>query len=454
MLLALDVGTSSIKFGLFDRTNAQAHWLHREPLSGEGWVTEQWVRSIHRSVDQMPFVDRIEALVMSGNGPTIVPVASDGTAVTDALLWLDDREQVRAGSSSFFLPKIRWLFDHDRESYEAASLFLTCPEYLTVLAGAEPHSTSPSNAFDAVVWDRPGTAVYELDDEKLPPLVRPGDQVGITSGRAREVFGLPVGIPIFAGGPDFLASLLGTGVVDPGLTCDRAGTSEGINYCSAERRDGSGVRTLPHAVPGLWNIAGVLSSTGRMFEWFRRISRQTAVGYDRMLREIEQTGFHEEPYFFPSTHQGAAWEFSGGMFAHLKSSHEIADMGRGVIHSIGYAVRQSIESLRRAGCEVSEMRACGGQAKNAVWLQMKADITGVPIETPEVVDAELIGNLCCAAAGLGDADTPWAAAREFVRMTRRYEPRPELYERHTGAYVRYLEMHERVSSALRSSKPG
>ena len=448
MLLVLDVGTSSIKIGLFERVTAKPVWLHREPLDGDGWVTEQWVRAICESVDQMPDPGRVEALVMSGNGPTIVPVGSDGTPLRDALMWLDDREQRVAGSPSFFLPKIRWLADQRPETYEAAEQIMTCPEYLACLAGAEPHSTSPSEAFDPVVWDAAGIGDYQLDHAKLPPLVRPGAPIGKTTSRATQVFGIPAGVPMFAGGPDFLLSLLGTGVVDPGLTCDRAGTSEGINYCSERELSGAGVRTLPHVVPGLWNIAGVLSSTGRMFEWFRRISRQTAVGYERMLKEIESTGFHEEPYFFPSTHLGAAWEFSGGMFACLRSSHGTADMGRGVVHAIGYAVRQSIEAMRDAGCDVSVMRACGGQAKNPVWLQMKADITGVSIETPDVLDAELVGNVCCALAGLGDSSTPWAAARDAVRMTRRYEPRAELHERHSEAYRSYLELHSRVSAAV------
>jgi xylulokinase len=249
-------------------------------------------------------------------------------------------------------------------------------------------------------------------------------------------------------------SLLGTATVQPGRTCDRAGTSEGINHCRATATDSEEVRCLPHVVPGLWNVAGVLSSTGRIFEWFRRISRQGAVGYERMLAEIEAVGFDEEPYFFPSMHRGAAWEFSRGMFVGLRSDHATAQMGRGVVHSIGYAVRQSIESLRRAGCDVTELTACGGQAKNPVWNQLKADITGVPVTCPEVIDAELVGNACCARAGLGDFASPRDAAEGLVRFTRTFVPSSARHQTFTSGYETYLKTYERFLAALHASEPG
>jgi xylulokinase len=269
--------------------------------------------------------------------------------------------------------------------------------------------------------------------------------------RGAELFGIPAGVPVVSGGPDFLMSLLGTATTAPGRTCDRAGTSEGINHCTDKSVASPLVRCLPHIVPGLYNVAGVLSSTGRIFEWFRRISRQRSVGYERMLSDIVAAGFDHEPYFFPSVHEGAAWEFSKGLFVGLRSDHGTAQMGRGVVYSIGYAVRQSITSLHDAGCDVSELRACGGQAKNAVWNQMKADITGLPISVPAVVDAELLGCYCCARVGLGDYDDIVAASDRHVRLEHRYEPDPARSGEFTEGYERYLGTYQRYVTAIRNA---
>ena len=456
LILVLDIGTSSVKAGLLSRGDASPAWLHREPIptsdepSGP-WVSERWVQAVQATIDQLPPRSAPQAIALSGNGPTVIPVGADGAPIGETLLWYDRREERITGQPSFFLPKVRWLATHERRLYDQTRWFMTCPEYISFLLGADPHTTSPDERFDPYVWNGEGIDAYDLDAARLPPVARPGTAVGRTGPRARELFGLPVGLPVFAGGPDFLMSLLGTAAVVPGTTCDRAGTSEGINHCASDPVTTPDVRCLPHVVPGLWNIAGVLSSTGRIFEWFRSISRQQSVGYERMLAEIDESGMDEEPLFFPSMHRGAAWEFSRGMFVGLRADHSTADMGRAVVHSIGYAVRQSIEWLGRAGCTIRELRACGGQAKNSVWNRMKADITGVPVRCPLVLDAELVGDLCCAIVGLGDDPDLSRASGRLVRFAEPFEPDPRRHERFSANYGRYIDVYGRYLDALHSS---
>lgn len=453
-LLAFDIGTSSVKAGLFDRGSAGPIWQHREPLPSEehelaSWESERWVTAVQACIDQLPQEHSIAAVALSGNGPTVIPVGREGSPIAEAMLWLDRRELRVGGQKSFFLPKIAWVQENEPQLYDRTWQFMTCPEYIGYLMTGEPHTTSGSDEFSPYVWDDPGVRAYGIDPEKLPPVLLPGARIGSLCRRGEELFKLRSGIPVFAGGPDFLMSLLGTAAVEVGRTCDRAGTSEGINHCAGFTTDNPTVRCLPHVVPGLYNVAGVLSSTGRIFEWFRRISRQRSVGYERMLSEIVATGFDHEPYFFPSVHEGAAWEFSKGMFVGLRSDHATAEMGRGVVFSIGYAVRQSIESLTQVGCDVTELRACGGQARNPVWNQMKADITGIPVTRPEVIDAELLGCACCALAGLGDFSAPWDAAESVVRFADRYEPDIDRSRIMTAGYERYLEAYQRYSAAVR-----
>jgi xylulokinase len=456
-VLTFDVGTSSVKSGLFDRESAQLLWEHREPLPAEArelasWESERWVRAVQASIDRLPGQHELAAVSLSGNGPTVVPVGRDGASLDQSMLWLDRRESRRAGQLSFFLPKIAWVRENRPELYEQVWQFMTCPEFIGYLMTSVPHTTTASEEFAPYIWDDPGVTGYDLDPEKLPPLVRPGDVVGRIDRRGADLFTLPEGTPVVAGGPDFLMSLLGTATTRPGRTCDRAGTSEGINYCSPAPCLSTSVRCLPHVVPGLYNVAGVLSSTGRIFEWFRRISRQQSVGYERMLSDIARAGFDDEPYFFPSVHEGAAWEFSRGMFVGLRSDHATAEMGRGVVHSIGYAVRQSIESLSEAGCKVAELRACGGQAKNTVWNQMKADITGLPVVCPAVIDAELLGCYCCARVGLGDEETVRDASDRFVKLTRRFEPDAQQSARFAEGYERYISAYRRYTAAIREAE--
>jgi xylulokinase len=100
---------------------------------------------------------------------------------------------------------------------------------------------------------------------------------------------------------------------------------------------------------------------------------------------------------------------------------------------------------------VVELRACGGQAKNPIWNQLKADVTGIPVSRPEVIDAELLGCVCCALVGLGDFSTPWDASLRLVRMVDRFEPDPERSRQLTDGYERYLRAYQRYSTAIREA---
>ncbi|WP_319560817.1 FGGY-family carbohydrate kinase [Marispirochaeta sp.] len=235
-----------------------------------------------------------------------------------------------------------------------------------------------------------------------------------------------------------MMAIIGSGAVRPGLSCDRAGTSEGINYCSEKSINSPSLRTLPHAVPGLYTVAGILSSTGRVFEWFRRITNQTAREYDDILREIYALPLKARaPRFFPSRHRGPIWDFNQGIFAGLQPEHTHIELGKGVVEAIAFGILDVVETLNGEGCSVSSLRGTGGQYRNLLWNRMKADILGIPLEIPLVIDAELIGNLCAALVGEGRYSGLAEAAEDLVRIEERIEPDMERHAVYRELYGEY-----------------
>jgi xylulokinase len=369
------------------------------------------------------------------------------------LLWLDGRERPIEGNKSLFLPRINWLKEKAPEQFSRLGSVVSFPEYLYYRLTGELVTISPSEEFSPYIWAPEEIDRYGLEQSLFPPYVRPGELVGRVNRQGFERFGIGEGTPVAAGGSDFLMSLIGTGAVRPGRTCDRAGTSEGINHCAKRPAKDSRLRSLPHTVPGLYNVAGILSSTGMLFEWFRGISGQEGRDYVEMIREIQGMAHAKDiPWFFPSLHQGAAWEFRRGMFIELGARHGRGDMGLAVVLSIGFAVREAIEIMGENGIEPVELRACGGQAKNAPWNQMKADIVGLPILVPEVEDAELVGNACAAFMALGAFGSLAEASEELVHFSRRYEPRTTEHERYEEAYQEYQGAYDRFRSALSAAR--
>ncbi|MFW6214845.1 MAG: xylulokinase [Alkalispirochaetaceae bacterium] len=458
-ILSIDVGTSSMKAGAISPAGHLLAFAGRRLIRQErqihDWHAQGWDRALSLLMEELVDYSRPECIVISGNGPTLVGLDGKGAPLEPVLLWLDGRERPVEGNRSFFLPRLNWLRQERPDVFDRLETVLSFPEYLYHRITGEGVTITPSDEFCEFIWSDREIERYGFEATLFPPYRRPGELVGRVSKEGAERFGLAEGTPLAAGGSDFLMSLVGTGSVLPGRTCDRAGTSEGINHCAEAPSTDPRLRSLPHAVEGLYNVAGILSSTGMLFEWFRGISGQEGRDYVEMIREL-QAHAHESdiPWFFPSLHQGAAWEFRRGMFIELGAQHGRVEMGLAVVLSIGFAVREAVEILGENGLEPCELRACGGQAKNAPWNQMKADIVGLPILVPEVEDAELIGNACAGYTALGHFASLKEASEALVHISRRYEPRAAEYSRYCEAYGSYRDAYDRFRGALAATRKG
>jgi xylulokinase len=460
-VLAIDVGTSSLKAGIIDRegclrSSARERLLDRKGADLSRFRPGIWFEALRDALKSLgPELSSVKAVSVSGNGPTLVSVGGGGEAQEEAFLWIDERRSYKPGEASFFLPKASWILKNRPKLYERTETFLGCPEYLSFLLSGTASAFSPSEEFDQYFWNEASLSSYGLDRGKFPPFARTGDLVGRVTRAASEATAVPEGIPLFAGGSDFLMALLGTGAVSPGSTCDRAGSSEGINYCSPDKVRHERIRCLPHVIPGLYNASGILASTGTIFEWFRKFSGQTEVPYDEMLGRIRDLGHKASiPSFFPSVRRGAVWQFSGGIFSGLEDFHGKDEMGRAVVNAIGFGVRDCVDTLASCGCTVSELVVSGGQALSPVWNQMKADMAGCPVAVPEIADGELTGAACSAFTGLGEFTDLIEASRSLVRLRARFTPRPGEERLYTEEYGRYRYLCDRIHSAVAEDTAG
>jgi len=447
-IFVADVGTSSLKAGIIDR-NGTLLWQVRIPMLSkeedlEYWEASRWAPDHQKKFSRLP-KGSIDGIVLSGNGPTMVPLDAKDVPTSPVLLWIDGRSRPIEGKRSFFLPKVRWFRETNPEAFAKTRSFLSCPEYLSFLLTGVKATISPTNEFLPFLWDDDQLSTYQLSPDLFPPFVEPSNLLGRVSARGAQKFGLKLGIPVFAGGTDFMMSLTGSGTISPGMACDRAGTSEGINYCSDMPIRNPSLRTLPHAIEGLYNVAGILSSTGRMFEWFRRFSGQHDIDYAPMIERIEAV--HEWanlPFFFPSAHLGEQYEFTSAVFANLRPEHGAPEMGRAVLESIGFTIRRVVGTLESSGCPVTTLRACGGQAKNWLWNQMKSNMIDRPIDVPYIKDAELLGCGIEGFLGLGEYRNREEASGDLVRIEHRFEPDRMSVERYQERFSEY----EKVHSAL------
>lgn len=462
--LVFDIGSSTVKAALVSeegfllgearrpvalRQGAEPNEREAEPAE---WIAA--AASASRELAARGLAGRdaeIRAIAVSGNGPTLLAVGADGLPLGPALSWMDRRAAVEAAEvsrlaglpldSSFYLPKALWLWKNRTIVREKARWFFSCPEYLEYRLTGEAVTYLPDSGYEPYIWSERLIGLLGLPPERFPPFVAPGSLVGrLLPGPAAD-FGLAPGIPVVAAFPDFLACIVGSGSIEPGLACDRSGTSEAINLCAARPYPGRALLSLPHAVKGLWNLSGGLSTAGKALEWVARVAGFSGLGEDSLFAEAQVSppgarGLVFLPYL--AGERAPLWSPERrAAFVGLSLGHGREDLARAACEALAYGLRYPLELALDAGFAARAVRTSGAAARNDFLAQLKADVLGLPVESTAVSDCELSGDAAACALALGEASSLAEAARSIVRITRTFEPDARFGARYAEAYAHF-----------------
>jgi xylulokinase len=175
VILTFDIGTSHLKGGIFDasgalrsRAEVPVYLSDRgDPLMHEA-DANNWISALSLVAAQLELAkasgsgQKIEAVVVSGNGPTLVPVDSKGEALDFAMTWMDRRgvEEARMIAEitgryvdpTFYLPKALWIYRNKPEVYRRTRHFCTCPEFVDLFLTGKACTVLPSEQFAPYIW--------------------------------------------------------------------------------------------------------------------------------------------------------------------------------------------------------------------------------------------------------------------------------------------------------------
>ena len=106
------------------------------------------------------------------------------------------------------------------------------------------------------------------------------------------------------------------------------------------------------------------------------------------------------------------------------------------MEAVCLGTRACVEALSMAGHECKEIVIAGGATRSALWLQMHADVTGLPVIVCENTDAPLVGCAILGSVGAGVHETVADAVKAMVREAKRIEPDPEACKAYTELFNR------------------
>jgi len=484
-ILTFDVGTTAIKTCLFDKAlTCLAIRTDEYTLSTENGTVEldsavYW-NTICHAVAQIkkdtPDAN-VQAICLTTQGETMIPVTEDGTALHRAVVWLDDRAKTQAEEIAKILPtkqmydltgvtdmngfvplpKLLWFKQEKPEIYEKAYKFLLVEDFvINRLTGkfVTEKSLLTSTAYYDIRNDRYWTELLDqlgLDVAKLPEILDCGGFVGTLCEKAQADLGLGSEVKVFAGAMDQIAASLGGGGMQEGVVTATVGTAMVLTSAISsmdECTDESlivyrGIQEKQYA------ILPLCSTAGAVFKWYKdqcsaltveQAKKTGADPYDLLCEEASRVapgadGVLHLPYFAGSL-QPTLLPDAKGVFFGLGLTTNHASMTRAVLESIGYMLRENLEMLKSFGISPKRVHFFGGGAKNHIWNQIIADITGVELVLLEQSECGSLGAAMMGAVSMGWYDTI-AAAQTQNKVKHIVYPNAELKDTYDNVYARY-----------------
>ncbi|WP_334065305.1 glycerol kinase GlpK [Limimaricola cinnabarinus] len=436
-ILAIDQGTTSSRAILFDAGMkivgmAQEEFPQHYPDSG--WVEHDpedlWqstLRVCRAVLDKtgVPATDIAGIGITNQRETTLVWERETGRPIHNAIVWQDRRtaafcrdwrergeeESVTAKTGLIIDPyfsgtKLKWILDHVDGARERARkgelLFGTVDTWLIWnLTGGKVHATDATNACRTMLydihegrWSSTICGMLDVPMEMLPELRDCADDFGTT-----DVLGGD--IPILGVAGDQQAATLGQACFAPGMLKSTYGTGCFALLNTGETPVRSTHRlltTVAYQLDGkpTYALEGSIFIAGAVVQWLRdglglieqaSETQGMAEASDPQQRVIMVPAFTGlgAPYWDP--------DCRGAVFGITRNTGP-KEMARAALESVGYQTRDLLEAMRadwQGEGERATLRVDGGMSASDWTMQFLADITGAPVDRPEITETTALG---------------------------------------------------------------
>jgi len=493
--IGLDGGTGGARAIVVDQDGdvvAMATHDYETTFPHPGWAEQtpaDWWRAACLAVRQavreagIP-AGAIKAISADGTSSTLVALDSNLQPTMPAILWMDSRaarqarrmtqtndsalRRSRLGvSSEWMLPKILWIKETTPAVYERSRWFVEMTDYLALrltgrLTLGLNHATNRwfydgrrggwPEAFFSRIGLQDITARFP---DEIIPLAEP---IGPLTAEAAEELGLLPETLVVCGGTDAYVAMVGLDVCRPGRTAFITGSSHLVLPMTDRDVEVPGIFG-PHpdcVVPGLFVMEGGQVSSGSIVRWWHdhigRFGHAGADSYGEMLRQAEAVPIGADGLVALDFWQGNRnpyidYELQGALWG-LTLKHTPAHMLRAFLESVAYGTENILRTLRAHSVPIDTMVICGGATRTPFLMQMHADVCGIAIAVPKVLDATAFGSAINAAVGAGFYASLPQASGHMVRESHVIEPDMRRNRAYAAVFEFYRETHDALSPLM------
>jgi glycerol kinase len=466
-VLALDQGTTSSRAIVFDehgRPRATAQREFRQFFPQSGWVEhdpeEIWrsqlacARAALKKAKLRP--EKVAAIGITNQRETTVAWdRHTGKPVHKAIVWQDRRTAARCEALKkeglspaiaaktglvidpyFSATKLSWLLEAIpglRARAERGEIaFGTIDTWLAwKLSGGKLHITDPSNASRTMLydihrgaWDDELLSLFRVPRAMLPEVRLSSQVYGASAG---SLLGAEVPIAGIAG--DQQAALFGQACHEPGMAKNTYGTGCFLLLNTGERaiasRNGLITTCAAQADVKQFALEGSVFIGGAVVQWLRDGLKliKRSVDVEKLAASVPHSG---GAYLVPAfTGLGAPyWDpYARGTMVGLTRGTNAGHIARAALESIAFQSAELLRAMEQdSGQPSKELRVDGGAAANDLLIQFQADLLGIPVVRPTVLETTALGVAYLAGLATG----VWANREDIAKhwkVAKRFEPK-------------------------------
>ena len=462
-LVGIDIGSSAVKAaayraegGLLAQASENMPSLHPSPGAAEISAEDVW-SGVVKVLRQVAADDRVRrdppvALAVSASGREGFPARADGSPLGRCLRTADARRPVTDLATALKQPagqwirncghvpdhmdptnRILWWNEQSPATMSRARWFLGWHEQASLhMVGRptiDPALASGFGIFDLATnsWSAERVSAVGIDQRILPDVVAWATPLGRIRPTAAAELGLPSRCTFVTGSWDGSCAAVGAGVVDEGGALVAAGTWESVvaplrrprlRQVAARRLALTAQPSTPERA--LWARSPNGTS---VLDWVLDL---TGIRLAQLEPGLESAGPDPSPVVLVPHLSGAPGPWpevpsATGSALGLTLATSGIDVVRAGLEGIAIELTLAIGALRAAGCPIRTCTVAGGGAKSPWWMQLKADLLGIPVQVAAVPEPGTLGAAFLAGVGVGIYRT-LGEAGALARIARRFEP--------------------------------
>lgn len=493
LVLVFDVGTQSVRAGLFDRHGCivcQERDVYESPYHSPhpNWAEQSpdfyfdHMCAVSRRLRERAPDDfgRIKYAALTAFRDSTVCMGADGRPLRDCILWMDRRQaehpkSMGAGKKALFAlvgmgetidmlqrtSACNWIAENEPELWAKTDKYVCLSTYLNYrLTGQIADSSASLLAkipydYKNRRWDEHGItrSAYDIPREKLCRIVPSGTVLGSVTAQASGLTMIPEGTPLIATGSDKGCETLGLGVIRPDQAALSFGTSCSVEFTTRKYFEPTPFMPAYPAVPNdMYNPEIQIFRGYWMLTWFkenfaqaeeekaRELGRQAEDLLNARLSDIPPgcDGLLVLPHWTP----GLATPNSRGAVIGFTDVHNKYHLYRAIIEGINFGLMEGLYGMeRRSGQKIKHLYLGGGGSRSDEICQITANMFGLPVSRTQTNENSALGAAVCVFVSDGTYDSYETAIGNMVRVRDTFEPdmaEHALYQRiYEDVFTRY-----------------